>query len=72
MYLHNDNINSFGYIITALIEICNHTLDQANQCAITTHFNDKCDILRNDDLSTLNKIKKKLEKRGLTISIALV
>ncbi len=30
----NDDVNTFDWVIQALIEICNHTQEQAEQCAI--------------------------------------
>ena len=30
--LHNDDYNSFDWVITCLMKICNHEEDQANQC----------------------------------------
>ena len=30
----NDEVNTFDWVIQALIEICNHSEEQAEQCAI--------------------------------------
>jgi len=44
LVLHNDNINSFDYVIDQLCEICEHDNIQAEQCAFITHFKGKCQI----------------------------
>ena len=30
----NDEVNSFDWVITTLVEVCGHTVEQAEQCAI--------------------------------------
>jgi len=42
--VYNDDINSFDWVITSLIDVCEHTPEQAEQCAHTIHFNGKCGV----------------------------
>jgi ATP-dependent Clp protease adaptor protein ClpS len=44
LVLYNDDINTFDYVIKSLMEICDHTAEQAEQCATIAHFKGKCDI----------------------------
>ncbi len=37
----NDEINTFDWVIEALIEICGHTQEQAEQCALLIHTQGK-------------------------------
>ncbi len=37
----NDDVNSFEWVITTLMEICGHTEEQAEQCAFIIHYNGK-------------------------------
>jgi ATP-dependent Clp protease adaptor protein ClpS len=37
----NDQINTFDWVITSLIEICKHTQEQAEQSAYLIHFHGK-------------------------------
>ena len=39
--LHNDDVNTFDHVIDALIDVCEHTLEQAEQCAILVHYKRK-------------------------------
>lgn len=38
LLLFNDDIHSFDYVIESLIEICEHSGEQAEQCAIIAHY----------------------------------
>jgi ATP-dependent Clp protease adaptor protein ClpS len=37
----NDEVNSFDWVITTLIEICGHSEEQAEQCAMIIHTKGK-------------------------------
>ena len=43
--LYNDDILSFDYVTACLIDICNHTPIQAEQCTLTAHNNGKVTII---------------------------
>ena len=38
LVLWNDDVNTFDFVIECLIEICGHTLEQAEQCTILVHL----------------------------------
>lgn len=42
--LYNDDVNTFDHVIDTLIIACDHSPEQAEQCAIITHFNGKCTV----------------------------
>jgi ATP-dependent Clp protease adaptor protein ClpS len=37
----NDEVNTFEWVIESLMEICDHTYEQAEQCAYIIHFKGK-------------------------------
>ncbi len=37
----NDEVNSFDWVITTLIEVCGHLQEQAEQCAMIIHSKGK-------------------------------
>ena len=37
----NDDVNTFDWVIETLIEVCNHSYEQAEQCAFIIHFKGK-------------------------------
>lgn len=42
--LFNDDVNTFDHVIDTLIQICKHTAEQAEQCAILVHYKGKCTV----------------------------
>ncbi|MDA8650604.1 ATP-dependent Clp protease adaptor ClpS [Flavobacteriaceae bacterium] len=42
--LYNDDVNTFDHVINCLVEICGHTLLQAEQCALLVHYKGKCSV----------------------------
>lgn len=57
LVLHNDDIHTFDYVIDALIEICKHTPEQAEQCTILVHFKGKCTV-KTGSMDVLKPITK--------------
>ncbi len=68
LVLHNDNINSFDYVINSLCEVCGHDDIQAEQCAFLTHFKGQCDI-KKGTVDELVPLKSKLINKNLSVSI---
>ena len=42
--LYNDDVNTFEHVIKTLIAVCEHTPQQAEQCAMIVHYNGKCTV----------------------------
>ncbi|MDO7170554.1 ATP-dependent Clp protease adaptor ClpS [Mariniflexile sp. AS56] len=42
--LYNDDVNTFDHVIETLIHVCEHTAEQAEQCAILVHYKGKCTV----------------------------
>lgn len=42
--LFNDDVNTFDHVIETLIGVCDHTPEQAEQCALIVHYNGKCTV----------------------------
>ncbi|EKF54959.1 ATP-dependent Clp protease adaptor protein ClpS [Galbibacter marinus] len=42
--LYNDEVNTFDHVIDTLIKVCEHTLEQAEQCSIIVHYKGKCTV----------------------------
>jgi len=68
LVLLNDNINTFDFVISSLIEVCHHEPYQAEQCAITAHYKGKC-IIKTGEFETLKPISEALLVRNLTVEI---
>ncbi|AXP79375.1 ATP-dependent Clp protease adaptor protein ClpS [Mariniflexile rhizosphaerae] len=42
--LYNDDVNTFDHVIDMLIYACEHTAEQAEQCALLVHYKGKCTV----------------------------
>jgi len=42
--LWNDDINTFDWVIKALVEVCGMDETQAEQCSLIVHFKGKCSV----------------------------
>lgn len=46
--LWNDEVNTFDHVIESLVDICDHTYIQAEQCSLIVHYNGKCTVKTGD------------------------
>ena len=42
--LYNDDVNTFDHVIDTLVRVCEHTNEQAEQCAILVHYKGRCTV----------------------------
>ena len=68
LVLFNDDYHTFDYVIKALVDICRHTTDQAEQCAILVHCRGKCAI-KNGSYEELLPMHTALLNKQLTTEI---
>jgi len=68
LVVHNDNHNTFDWVIKTFIEILNHNFYQAEQCAMLIHNRGKCAV-KDGDYDTLKPLKEAIIERGLKATI---
>ncbi len=68
LVLHNDDVNSFEYVIECLVDVCYHEPEQAEQCALIAHYKGKCPV-KSGDIHHLKPYQKEMTVRGLTVTI---
>ncbi len=66
--LHNDDINTFDFVIDSLINVCEHTEEQAEQCTWLVHFKGKCTV-KTGELKELEPRCSKLLSLGLSAEL---
>ena len=64
----NDDVNTFEWVIEALVEICRHTYEQAEQCAFIIHFHGKYAV-KQGDYETLKPMREAITERGINATI---
>jgi ATP-dependent Clp protease adaptor protein ClpS len=42
--LFNDDVNTFDYVIETLMDVCEHSKEQAHQCSLIVHYKGKCAV----------------------------
>jgi ATP-dependent Clp protease adaptor protein ClpS len=68
LVLHNDEVHSFDFVISSLIEVCKHDTYQAEQCAYIVHHKGKCDV-KKGSYDFLHPMKDLLTGKGLRVTI---
>ena len=66
--LHNDDVHTFDYVIETLMDVCEHDMVQAEQCAYIVHYKGKCDVKKGTP-DHLQPMKSKLIDKGLLATI---
>lgn len=68
LIVYNDDVNTFDWVIESLMSICNHTYEQATQCALFVHFKGKYAVQHGDEL-VLIPMKDALHDRGISAAV---
>ena len=66
--LFNDDVHTFDYVIDSLITVCEHTLEQAEQCTFLVHYKGKCAV-KTGELDELKSRCTQLLNLGLSAEI---
>jgi ATP-dependent Clp protease adaptor protein ClpS len=66
--LFNDDVNTFEHVIDTLIDVCEHTPEQAEQCSLIVHYNGKCTV-KTGDYTDLEPRCSRLLQAGLNAEI---
>jgi ATP-dependent Clp protease adaptor protein ClpS len=69
LILFNDEVNTFDFVIETLIELCGHDQYQAEQCALTAHFNGRCGV-KTGSYDELKPVYDAMVSRELTVTIS--
>lgn len=66
--LFNDDVHTFEFVIDSLINVCEHTPEQAEQCTYLVHFKGKCAV-KTGEYEELKPRCTKLLNLGLSAEI---
>ena len=66
--LFNDEVNTFDHVIDTLVDVCDHTPEQAEQCSLIVHYNGKCTV-KTGDYKDLEPRCIRLLQAGLSAEI---
>jgi ATP-dependent Clp protease adaptor protein ClpS len=68
LVLFNDDYHTFDFVIEALMKVCKHSEEQAEQSAYIVHFNGKCSV-KNGPEHKLRPMKEALIDRDLRVKL---
>jgi ATP-dependent Clp protease adaptor protein ClpS len=68
LVLHNDDHNTFDWVIETLMEVCNHDELQAEQCALLVHHKGKCSVSRGSYMK-MKMMKDEIINRGINATV---
>jgi ATP-dependent Clp protease adaptor protein ClpS len=68
LIVHNDDVNTFDFVIDTLIEVCGHDLVQAEQCTLIIHFNGKC-VVKTGHYARLEPMYRQILDRGISATL---
>lgn len=68
LVVYNDEINTFDYVIVTLMEVCEHTAEQAEQCTLQIHFKGKCGV-KSGSFEELEGMRNEICRRGISAEI---
>jgi len=66
--LFNDDVNTFDHVIQTLVDVCEHTPEQAEQCSLIVHYNGKCTV-KTGEYTDLKPRCARLLQAGLSAEI---
>jgi len=61
-------VNTFEHVIQALVSVCGHNMEQAEQCTLIIHYKGKCTV----KVGTFNELKPMRQgicERGISAEI---
>ena len=67
----NDEVNSFDWVIQTLIEVCHHSTEQAEQCAMIIHTQGKYAV-KQGSYDELKPMCDAITERGIGATIEVL
>lgn len=67
----NDEVNSFDWVIESLVDVCGHTKEQAEQCAMIIHYKGKYAV-KDGHYDGLKPLREAITERGINATIEMV
>jgi ATP-dependent Clp protease adaptor protein ClpS len=68
LVVFNDDINTFEHVIETLMNICHHSLEQAEQCTWIIHHKGKCTV-KTGSFDELNPMRQGICEKGIDAKI---
>lgn len=67
----NDEVNTFDWVIETLMEVCQHSYEQAEQCAYIIHFKGKYAV-KQGTYDELRPMCDAITERGIGATVEMI
>jgi ATP-dependent Clp protease adaptor protein ClpS len=67
----NDEVNTFEWVIESLMEVCDHSYEQAEQCAYIIHYKGKYAV-KHGSYENLKPMCDAITERGIGATLEIV
>ncbi len=68
LIVYNDDVNTFEHVIDTLIDVCDHTSEQAEQCTLIIHYKGKCSV-KEGEYDKLVSMRNAICHRGISAEV---
>lgn len=68
LIVFNDEVNTFDHVIDTLVEVCQHSEPQAEQCTLIIHFKGKCAV-KEGSWNDLVPMRNAICERGISAEV---
>jgi ATP-dependent Clp protease adaptor protein ClpS len=68
LFVFNDDVNTFDWVIETLMDVCKHSPEQAEQCALIVHNKGKCSV-KDGDWEELAIMRQEICRRGISAEV---
>lgn len=68
LVVFNDDVNTFEHVIDTLMDVCDHTPEQAEQCTLLIHYKGKCTV-KNGSWEELVPMRNEICRRGISAEV---
>ena len=68
LVVYNDEVNTFDHVIETLMNICEHSPEQAEQCTLIIHHKGKCSV-KNGEFEFLKELRALICQKGISAEV---
>lgn len=68
LVVFNDEVNTFSFVIDTLMEVCEHSFEQAEQCTLIIHYKGKCTV-KSGEFDELVNMRNAICNRGINAEL---
>ena len=68
LFVFNDEVNTFDFVIDTLMDVCGHTPEQAEQCTLIIHYKGRASV-KNGTFEELAPMRNDICRRGISAEI---